>query len=237
VFSCPFSIPTPTMTPAPSTPTGRRSSPPCPLPEWVLWWTRGATCPPPGRPSLGGEISPRLRRRGPPPEDCAGCTDADFDAVRALCAHGRWWPSGDRPGLLLEENPRRNSRSRCSAAIDLALELDYRHRHDRRPTGQSADRAGLPGLRGVFHCFSAAGDGGGAFEAGLVPGLRRAHHLQNARRAPEVAAITPLDRMVIETDAPYLTPVPHRGEWNASRYLPFGRKNWRSGRASRWRRS
>ena len=44
---------------------------------------------------------------------------------------------------------------------------------------------------------------------------------KNARRAPEVVAITPLDRIVIETDAPYLTPVPYRGQRNDSRYLTY----------------
>ena len=44
---------------------------------------------------------------------------------------------------------------------------------------------------------------------------------KNAKRAPEVAAITPLDRIVVETDAPYLTPVPYRGKRNDSRYLPY----------------
>ena len=43
---------------------------------------------------------------------------------------------------------------------------------------------------------------------------------KNARRAPEVAAITPLDRMLVETDSPYLPPVPFRGKRNDSRYLP-----------------
>ena len=43
----------------------------------------------------------------------------------------------------------------------------------------------------------------------------------NARRAPEVVAVTPLDRIVVETDAPYLTPVPFRGKRNDSRYLPY----------------
>ena len=42
---------------------------------------------------------------------------------------------------------------------------------------------------------------------------------KTARRAPEVAAVTPLDRMLIETDSPYMTPVPHRGERNDSAYV------------------
>ena len=74
----------------------------------------------------------------------------------------------------------------------------------------------------MFHCFS----GSPEMAAEL---LRRGWYLgfdgpityKNAKRAPEVAAVTPLDRMVIETDSPYLTPVPHRGERNDSRLLPF----------------
>ena len=37
---------------------------------------------------------------------------------------------------------------------------------------------------------------------------------KNAQKAPEVAAVTPLDRIVVETDSPYLTPVPFRGKRN-----------------------
>jgi len=63
---------------------------------------------------------------------------------------------------------------------------------------------------------------------------------KNARRAPEVVAVTPLDRIVVETDAPYMSPVPNRGRRNDSRNLPYIVENWRSGRASprrRWRRT
>ena len=44
---------------------------------------------------------------------------------------------------------------------------------------------------------------------------------KNAKRAPEVAAVLPLDRILVETDAPYLTPEPFRGKRNDSRYLPY----------------
>ena len=42
---------------------------------------------------------------------------------------------------------------------------------------------------------------------------------KNARRAPEVAAVTPPERMLIETDSPYMTPVPYRGKRNDSGYV------------------
>lgn len=74
----------------------------------------------------------------------------------------------------------------------------------------------------MFHCFS----GSPEMAAELV---RRGWYLgfdgpvtyKNAKRAPEVVAAIPLDRIVIETDAPYLSPVPHRGKRNDSRNLPY----------------
>jgi TatD DNase family protein len=44
---------------------------------------------------------------------------------------------------------------------------------------------------------------------------------KNARRSPEVVAVTPLDRILIETDAPYLTPEPFRGKRNDSTKLTY----------------
>ena len=44
---------------------------------------------------------------------------------------------------------------------------------------------------------------------------------KNAQKAPEVAAVTPLDRIVVETDSPYLAPVPYRGKRNSSLHLPY----------------
>jgi TatD DNase family protein len=74
----------------------------------------------------------------------------------------------------------------------------------------------------VMHCFS----GDAAFAAECV---RRGFHLSfagtvtfaNAANLREAAAITPLDQIMVETDAPYLTPVPHRGRPNASYLIPL----------------
>lgn len=44
---------------------------------------------------------------------------------------------------------------------------------------------------------------------------------KNARRQLEVLEMCPLDRILVETDSPYMTPVPHRGERNDSRMLAF----------------
>ena len=95
--------------------------------------------------------------------------------------------------------------------------------HDREAHGDSLRIVlDYPAVRGVFHCFSGSPEmAAELLKRGWYLGFDGPITYKNAKRAPEVAAVTPLDRMVIETDAPYLTPVPHRGERNDSRYLPF----------------
>ena len=80
---------------------------------------------------------------------------------------------------------------------------------------------GGEGLGGVFHCF-----GGPAWLAaevvdlGFHVGLGGTLTFNNAGVAPAVADV-PLDRVVLETDGPYLAPVPHRGGRNEPAYLPL----------------
>ena len=160
------------------------------------------------------------------PEDCAGCADEDFGAIRALCGHEKVVAIGEI-GLdyYWKENPPREFQERVfRRQIELALELDLPVIiHDREAHGDSL-RVVLdyPGLRGVFHCFSGSPEmAQELLKRGWYLGFDGPITYKNAKRAPEVAAVTPLDRMVVETDAPYLTPVPYRGKRNDSRYLPY----------------
>ena len=108
--------------------------------------------------------------------------------------------------------------------IELALELDLPVCiHDREAHGDSlAMVLEYPNLRGVFHCFSGSPEmAQELLKRGWYLGFDGPITYKNARRSPEVVAITPLERIVIETDAPYLTPVPFRGKRNDSRYLSY----------------
>ena len=74
--------------------------------------------------------------------------------------------------------------------------------------------------RGVLHCFS--GDLAMARQAvalGLYLGVDGPITYQNARELPEIVAWVPLERLLIETDCPYLPPDPHRGERNEPAYV------------------
>ena len=79
----------------------------------------------------------------------------------------------------------------------------------------------LPG--GVFHCFT-----GNQHEAEellqfdkFVLGIGGVSTFKKSHLAEDLAAVVPMDRIVLETDAPYMAPAPHRGERNESSFIPF----------------
>ena len=160
------------------------------------------------------------------PEDCGGCTDADFDAIRALCGQEKVIAIGEI-GLdyYWEQNPPREFqqtvfRRQMELAAELHLPVII---HDREAHGDSlAIVLEYPEVRGVFHCFSGSPEmAAELLKRGWYLGFDGPITYKNARRAPEVAAITPLNRIVVETDAPYLSPVPFRGKRNDSTNLSY----------------
>ena len=123
------------------------------------------------------------------------------------------------------ENPPRELQQqllRAQLALARALRLPVIF-HDREAHGDSlAIVREFPDVTGVFHCFSGSPEmARELLDLGWYLGFDGPVTYKNARRAPEVAAVTPLDRMLIETDSPYMTPVPFRGKRNDSRFLPY----------------
>ena len=160
------------------------------------------------------------------PEDCAGFQDGDLAELRRLLRHPKAVAIGEI-GLdyYWEENPPRDFQQTVfRKQLALASELDLPVIvHDREAHGDSlAIIQEFPTVTGVFHCFSGSPEmAAELLKRGWYLGFDGPITYKNAKRAPEVAAITPLDRMVVETDAPYMAPVPMRGKRNDSRYLPY----------------
>ena len=78
-----------------------------------------------------------------------------------------------------------------------------------------------PSYRGVMHCFGGSvQEAQRAVEMGFHLGIGGVVTFKNATMAEVVKAV-PLDRLLLETDAPYLSPVPHRGQRNESAYIPL----------------
>ena len=77
-------------------------------------------------------------------------------------------------------------------------------------------------LTGVFHCFSGSWETAKTIlDMGWYLSFTGVITFKNARRAPEVIEKMPADRIMLETDCPYLAPDPVRGRRNSSLYLPY----------------
>lgn len=101
---------------------------------------------------------------------------------------------------------------------DIAMQIHDRDAHD--AVLETLERVGAP-ARTVFHCFS--GDEAMArytAERGYWLSFAGNITFKNAQNLRDALAVTPLERILVETDAPFLTPVPHRGRPNAPYLIP-----------------
>ena len=160
------------------------------------------------------------------PENCAGAGEAELDAVAALLAEPKVAAIGEI-GLdyYWAENPPRDFqkeifRRQLALAVERNMPVIV---HDRDAHGDCLEIVSeFPALRGVFHCFSGSPEMAETLlKRGWYLGFDGPVTYKNAKKAPEVIALCPLDRMLLETDSPYLSPAPHRGERNDSRNLPW----------------
>ncbi|MBE7174238.1 MAG: TatD family hydrolase [Williamsia sp.] len=106
-------------------------------------------------------------------------------------------------------------------ALDKNLPIVIHTRNAMQPTIEMVKPFADKGLRGIFHCFGGtAADAEAITDTGFYLGIGGVLTYKKSG-LPEALANIPLDKMVLETDAPYLSPVPHRGKRNESSYLPF----------------
>lgn len=106
---------------------------------------------------------------------------------------------------------------RLSVALDMPVIV-----HDREAHADTLEVLKKYRPSGVMHCFSGGVElARAALDLGLYIGLGGAVTFKNARRPLEVAAFVPEDRLLLETDCPYMTPVPLRGRRNDSSLIPY----------------
>ncbi len=93
--------------------------------------------------------------------------------------------------------------------------------HSRDATFDTIDCLKKYSVSGVIHCFSGSLETAKEYiKMGFFLGIGGVITFKNSNLADTVTKI-PLDSIVLETDSPYLTPVPYRGEKNSSKYIPF----------------
>jgi TatD DNase family protein len=108
---------------------------------------------------------------------------------------------------------------RLAKRLDLTLQIHDRDAH--ADVLRVLDDEGAP-RRTVFHCFSGDAELARAcVERGFYLSFAGTVTFKNAQHLRDALAVTPLDRLQVETDAPYLTPMPHRGRTNASYLVPL----------------
>ena len=116
-----------------------------------------------------------------------------------------------------EDIPRDIQLKAFRAQMELARELDLPvivHEREAHEDGMTVIRE-FPEVTGVFHCYSGSGEMARQLvDRGWYIGFTGVLTFKNARKAVEVASSIPLDRIVLETDCPYMAPEPFRGKRN-----------------------
>ena len=106
-------------------------------------------------------------------------------------------------------------------AHELGLPLVIHTREAWVDTFDVLDAGGVP-ARTIFHCFTGGPDEASAcLERGAYLSFSGIVTFKAAADVQAAAAATPLDRVLVETDSPYLAPVPHRGRRNQPAFVPF----------------
>lgn len=154
------------------------------------------------------------------PEELGPYALHDLDAVAAALDHPKIKAVGEI-GLdyYWPENPPREVQkaffdAQLSLAADRGLPVII---HDREAHGDTVDilRAHRGRVVGVMHCFSGSWETAKeCLDMGFCLGFGGALTFKNAKRNVEVATKAPLDRLLVETDCPYMAPVPFRGKRN-----------------------
>ena len=121
-----------------------------------------------------------------------------------------------------EDIPRDLQKKAFVAQMALARELNLPvivHERDAHEDGMAIVRE-FSDVKGVFHCYSGSAEMARQLvDLGWYIGFTGVLTFKNARKAIETAQSIPIDRIVLETDCPYMAPVPHRGKRNDPGYL------------------
>ena len=159
------------------------------------------------------------------PEELSDIPENYLDILRTLAAHPKCVAIGEI-GLdyYWDVSQKTLQKEIFEAQLDLAEELHLPVIiHDREAHGDCLEIVKRhPESFGVFHCYSGSAEMANILlNMGWYIGFDGPVTYKNARKIIEVLEMMPLHRILIETDSPYLSPVPMRGKRNDSRNLTF----------------
>jgi TatD DNase family protein len=157
------------------------------------------------------------------PHDAAKATEETWHELARLAAHSKVVALGEI-GLdyHYDLSPRETQRAAFARQLEIAQAANLPITIHTREAW--ADTIALlhdgPAVRGVFHCFSGGpAEAEQALERGFLLSFSGVVTFNRSAAIREAARLAPLDRIVVETDAPYLAPVPHRGKRNEPAFV------------------
>ena len=127
-----------------------------------------------------------------------------------------YWPEPDR------DLQKKWFERQLALAEEVGLPVIIHSRDAAKDTLDIMQKMHAEKIGGVIHCFSYEKEMAKIYvDMGFYIGIGGVLTFKNARKTREVVESIPLERIVLETDSPYLAPVPNRGKRNDSRNLPY----------------
>jgi len=158
------------------------------------------------------------------PHDAQGITEADYAQLATWSEHDKVVAIGEI-GLdyYYDLAPKDTQRAVLVRQIHLAREMNKPfiiHDRDAHRDIMDVIKSEAQGLSGVFHCFSGSLEmAKEVIKLGFYISIAGPVTFKNAAKLPEIVASIPLERLLVETDCPYLTPHPFRGKRNEPAYV------------------
>ncbi len=174
--------------------------------------------------ALAGQYPGIYAAVGMHPHDAKDMQESDYVQLEKWTTHPKVVAIGEI-GLdyHYDLSPRPIQKEVFLRQLDLARKTDKPFIiHEREAHADTLDivRTAARGLRGVFHCFSGSVETAREFlKMGFYISLAGPVTFSNSGKTKEVAKFVPIDRLLVETDSPYLTPHPHRGHRNEPAYV------------------
>lgn len=160
------------------------------------------------------------------PSDAFGVDEKMMSEIEELAAHPKVKAIGEI-GLdyYWEENPsREEQKDAFRKHLELAKKLNMPVIiHDRDAHQDTLEiMKEFPDVIGVVHCFSGSAEMAvECLKLGYYIGITGVVTFKNAKKIIDVVEVVPMDKLLVETDAPYMSPVPKRGKRNESDYIEY----------------
>lgn len=161
------------------------------------------------------------------PEGVEELTDQDMDWLCELAKREKVVAIGEIGLDYYYEDPKRDIqkiwfRKQLEVARKTGLPVVIHSRDAAQDTLDIIKEEHGEQIGGVIHCFSYGKEMAQVYlDMGFYLGIGGVVTFKNGKKLKEVVKYTPIERIVLETDAPYLTPEPNRGKRNASHYLKY----------------